>query len=299
MQWQRLLPFRANPSFLLSRPRQSAAWALGVTLFVGACDSGSENGETSSDDATSSPTDGNPTSGNETGAATSTATAGSDGADGASDDGPPPPSNGCNDPQEVPAAPVDCSGADGVIDTSVIIEPGQDDPSILMNVRRVEGSIRISRLDATDLSFMACVQEVTGDVTIFGNDQLTNVDGLWSLTSIGTDFVFSENDAITNFDGLPNLVTIPRNLVMKNNLGLQSVSGFHQLEEVGDNLLIQQNDVLGDVNGLGGLRTVGGVFGVTANPQLCISSVNCVGVGITDPATPPDSWSTQANDFGC
>lgn len=275
-----------------------------TSLLLGACDTGSESEETSSDDTTAGPSDGDAGS-TETSAATGTSNVdggsdtSSDGAEAPSDDGPPPPSDSCNDPQEVPAAPVDCSGADGVITTSVIIEPGQDDPSILMNVRRVEGSIRISRLDATDLSFMACVEEVTGDVTIFGNDQLTNVEGLWSLSSVGTDFVFSENDAITDFDGLPNMVSITRNLVMKNNAGLETISGFQQLEEVGDNLLIQQNDVLKDIDGLGGLRTVGGVFGVTVNPQLCISSVNCVGVGITDPAVPPATWSTQANDFGC
>lgn len=283
--------------------RHQRVAALVASLLLGACaPGGSDDGDDGSEGATEAPTS---TGAADTGAADTdgavtgeTGVADSSGDDEGSEGGDPPPGS-CNDPQDVPAAPVDCSGADGVIADHVFIEPGGADPSILEGVRRVEGSLRINRIALADLDFMACVQEVTGDVTIYGNEQLTSVDGLFGLTSIGTDFVFSDNDAITDFDGLPNVVTIPRNLVIKNNASLEAVTGFHQLEEVGDNLLIQQNDALRHINGLGGLHTLGGVLGITANGQLCISSVNCVGVGITDPATPPPEWSTQANDFGC
>ena len=217
---------------------------------------------------------------------------------GGEETGEPEPTD-CTAPQVVPKPPVDCSGADGVLQGSAIIEDGNDAPEILVGIRRVEGSIRINRQPITDLDFMACVEEVEGDVTIFGNESLTNVDGLWSLQSIGTDFVFSENTAIVDVDGLPNVSSVTENLVIKNNDSLESISGFHSLEGVGNNLLIQNNDALLEVDGLGGLQSVGGVFAITANPSLCISSVNCVGVGIVDPAVPPAEWSTQANDNGC
>ena len=45
----------------------------------------------------------------------------------------------CDDPQAIPPPPVDCSGATGVLEQSVIIEDGGDDPSILEGVVRVEG----------------------------------------------------------------------------------------------------------------------------------------------------------------
>lgn len=304
----RAIESRVIPS-LRPRARRShaaAAW-LAVCLggLVGACDT------TPGEDDAGTTTDAGPTTGaSETDQASTAATAdegGSTEATGQADETGTDPTGAdsgelgtaCTEPREVPPATVDCSGATGVITTTVIIEAGGDDPSILEGVRRVEGSIRINRLDTTNLDFMACVEEVTGDVTIFGNDQLTNLDGLSSLTQIGTDFVFSENNTITEFDGLPNVVSIPRNLIVKNNGLLRSLGGFHQLEEVGDNLLIQSNPALLDVDGLGGLRTVGGVLAITANSSLCISSVNCVGTGITDPAVPPEEWSAQANDFGC
>lgn len=205
----------------------------------------------------------------------------------------------CEEPQPLPPAPVDCSGADGVIDHDVYVEPQSGHPAeALEGVVRVEGSIYVNRTDLTNLDFMACVQEVTGSITIYDNDQLTNVDGLWSVTTLGADFVFSENGSLADFDGLPNVVEIPGALVIKNNDGMQSLSGLHQLEAVGD-LYVQSNPALRDIDGLGGLQVVGGMFAVTNNASLCLSSVNCVGLGIIDPAEPREEWSARANDEGC
>jgi hypothetical protein len=212
--------------------------------------------------------------------------------------GPPPLE--CAEPDTtIPPAPFDCAMADGVIMDHVIIEEGGADPSILEGVRRVEGSVRINRIDSTNLDFMGCLAEVTEDVTIFGNEQLTDVNGLWSLTDIGTDFIFSENTAITNFDGLPNLGRIETNLVMKNNDALETINGFQSLVGIEGNLTIQNNEALQAVDGLLGLMVVNGVLAISANPALCISSVNCVGGGIVQPAEPPDTWTTQGNNPGC
>jgi hypothetical protein len=225
------------------------------------------------------------------------------------DTGPPP---SCDAPQEIPPAPVDCSTATGEIMGHVLIEEGGDDPSILEGVVRVTGSVQINGTTLTDLNFMACLQEVGENVTIYDNDQLTNVDGLWSLTNIGTDFIFSQNDALVDFNGLPNAAKIVNNLVLNENGSMQQISGFHSLvgidgmgidpetmTQIGGNVTIQQNPVLENIDGLIGLLVVNGVFAVTNNPMLCISSVVCVGEGIQQPAEPPDSWSTVGNDNEC
>jgi hypothetical protein len=201
-----------------------------------------------------------------------------------------------------------------VAPVSVILE-GDDDPSILEGVRRVEGSLRIDRTTLTNLDFMGCLEEVTGDVMIYGNDALTNVDGLWSLRSIGTDFVFGHNDALTDFDGLPNVETMVGSVVVDGNASLEVITGFHSLvglegetiydpnygEEVtrGGSLWIRSNPALRSIDGLGRLVLLRGIFAVNHNPSLCISSVNCVGTGIVVPETPPGSWTTVGNDEGC
>jgi hypothetical protein len=209
----------------------------------------------------------------------------------------------CDDPQVIPPPPVDCSGADGVIAGSVIIgEGGTDDPSILEGVRRVEGSLRIYRTDLTNLDFMACVEEVGADVTIFGNEQLVDVGGLWSLSDIG-EFVFSSNDAIEVFDGLPNLVSIPGSVVVRENASLRRLDGFHRFvgldgmgidpetgEVIGGNLTIQENPVLERIDGLLGMMVIHGRWQVISNPMLCVTSVISVIGCIVDPAQPDQGW---------
>lgn len=219
----------------------------------------------------------------------------------------------CHDPRPIPPSRFDCSGVDGVVPLSVIIE-ADDDPSILAGVRRVEGSLYIDRTNLTNLDFMGCLEEVTGDVMIHGNDALTNVDGLWSLRSIGADFVLSHNDALTDFDGLPNVETMDGMVVIDDNASLEVITGFHSLvglegETVFDpnwgeevtlgGLWIRSNPALRSIDGLGRLVVLRGIFAVNHNPSLCISSVNCVGSGIVDPETPPASWTAIGNDEGC
>jgi len=192
----------------------------------------------------------------------------------------------CEDPQVIPPPPVDCSEATGVLNGSVLIDAG-DDPSILEGVVRVEGSLRIYDTALTNLDFMACVQEVTEDVTIVDNDALTDVQGLWSLTTIGTDFIFSQNDAIEVFDGLPHLEEIVGYFVLGQNASLRRIDGFHRLERIrmfiapddanhGGDLLIEENPVLERIDGLIGLRGVDCGFRVDDNPMLCQSAVQPV-----------------------
>ncbi|MCX4245780.1 receptor L domain-containing protein [Paraliomyxa miuraensis] len=222
----------------------------------------------------------------------------------------------CGDPtlSEIPPAPVDCAGVDGVLMGSVIIEDGGDDPSALDGIREVTGAVRINRTDLTNLDFMACLTTVGEDVTIFDNDSLTDVSGLWSLTDIGTDFIFSGNDALTELHGPPNVERIIGNIVIRDNASLERLRGWQTLiglegytfinedgeeEFAGGNLTIQLNPVARDMAGFCGLLVVNGVFAVTNNPMLCLGSVADVGEGIVQPAEPPDSWSISGSDPSC
>jgi hypothetical protein len=204
----------------------------------------------------------------------------------------------CQQAREVPAAPVDCTGVDGFLDGSVELGVGGD-TSVFDGISTVGGSIVINASDLTSLSFLACVQEVSGDITVFGNDALVDVSGLWSVHTIWGSLNVSENAALVDFDGLPNLMAVEGNVLFKTNDALTSITGFHTLTTVRGNLTIQTNPALLSVDGLGGLRQVGGILAITANPSLCISSVDCVGEGIVNPAIPPDTWSTHSNDQGC
>jgi len=64
----------------------------------------------------------------------------------------------------------------------------QADVEALKGVGKVEGSIRITG-EVTDLSPLACLAEVTGDFAVFEAKQLTNLDGLQNLRTIGGDLI--------------------------------------------------------------------------------------------------------------
>ena len=275
-------------------------------LAVAGCpsdDTGQEGTETTTSDDTTSTS------------STGSSTAMVDSSSSESSGGDTLPPSGCQVERPVPDPPAiaaDCSGATETYEGSIIIEEGgQDTIDLLEGVREVTGAIRINRMPFENLDFMACVTTVGRDVTIFGNEQLTNVDGLYNLTSV-EDFVFSQNNAIEDFDGLPLLEQIDGSVVIRENASLRTVTGFHSFvglngmgvdpgtgEVTGGNLTIQENPLLENIDGFGQIRVVNGRVQITNNPELCISSVICVVEGIVQPADPPDFWSTIGNKGSC
>lgn len=216
---------------------------------------------------------------------------------------------------------MDTAADDGDLDcgtqtlpTYIIIE-GEDDLAALDGVRVIEGELQINRTSFTNLDFLGCIEEVQGELTIFGNAALTDISGLDRLARLGNGFVFSENTAITELAGLGSLTEIgqivevevngvltpqPRgSLVIQGNHAMKGISGMTSLSTIYGALNIRDNDALEHIDGLRALRTLGTQFAVTHNPSLCISSVNEVGAGITDPAQPRDDWSSRANDDSC
>jgi len=198
--------------------------------------------------------------------------------------------------------------------TYLIIE-SEADLAELDGVRVIEGDVQVNRTSFADLDAFACLEEVGGMLTIFGNTELTDLSGLDRLERIGGGFVFSENTAVPDLAGLGSLIEIGEivqvevdgqlvdqpqgSLVIQDNDAMTGISGMTSLATIWGALNIRDNDVVEHIDGLRGLRTLGTQFAVTHNPSLCISSVNQVGAGITDPAQPRDNWSSRANDDGC
>jgi hypothetical protein len=192
----------------------------------------------------------------------------------------------------------DCAGATEVLDGNVLIE-SEADLAQLEGVREVTRSIVVNQTELTNLDFLGCVDTVGENLQIFGNDQLTSVDGLVNVRAIHGSFIFGENHGLADFDGLQRLTAIDGSFSMSRNDGLQHVSGFDSLVGIEGDVTIRDNEILLDIDGLKGLMVVNGVLAITANPMLCISSVNCVGSGIIVPPVPPPEWSTIANDESC
>ena len=70
-------------------------------------------------------------------------------------------------------------------------------------------------------------------VFIYGNDQLTDVDGLTSLEKIH-DLTIQLNDALTNLDGLSSLILVVQQVIILNNPVLTDFCGLSNLFKNGE-----------------------------------------------------------------
>lgn len=192
--------------------------------------------------------------------------------------------------------PLECGSA--TLPGHLVIE-GEADLVALDGVRAIEGELQVNRTSFTDLDALGCIEEVGGELTIFGNAALTDLSGLDRLQRVGAGFIFSDNAAVTDLSGVEALTEVGGSVIIQGNSAMTSLSGLQSLHTIEGALNIRENDQLVHIDGLRGLRTLGSQFAVTHNPSLCVSSVNRVGAGITDPAEPGDNWSTRANDDDC
>ena len=140
--------------------------------------------------------------------------------------------------------------------------------------------------DITNLDGLANLTSVGGDLSIPGNGSLTNLDGLVSLTSLGGGLSVFGNGSLTNLDGLANLTSVGGDLSIKSNGSLTNLDGLANLTSVGGLLSILGNDALTNLDGLANLTSVGGGLSIQSNTRL----TNCQGIApvLGWPSGPPD-----------
>ena len=112
--------------------------------------------------------------------------------------------------------------------------------------------------DITNLDGLANLTSVGGDLSIPGNGSLTNLDGLVSLTSLGGGLSVFGNGSLTNLDGLANLTSVGGDLSIKSNGSLTNLDGLANLTSVGGDLNISGNGFFTNLDGLVSLTSLGG-----------------------------------------
>lgn len=91
-------------------------------------------------------------------------------------------------------------------------------------------------------------------------ENITNLDGLSSITSIGGSLLFRRNYALESLDGLANLTSVGGNLeIGQGYSAVTDLSGLASLTNVGGTLILGPNSNLGSVDGLVSLTSVGGL----------------------------------------
>jgi hypothetical protein len=136
------------------------------------------------------------------------------------------------------------------------------------NCTVIEGDIRILGNDITNLDGLSSLTGADGHLEIWMNPNLINLSGLSNLTYIGDYLMISENDLLVNFTGLNNLETIGGSLEVVLNLQITSLLGLESLSSIGGYLDISLNDNLENLTGINNLNSVGEDITIYGNGSL-------------------------------
>jgi len=113
--------------------------------------------------------------------------------------------------------------------------------------------------------------EITGNINIGKYDtvsNITNLNGLANLTSIGGYLKIDSNPQLANLNGLNGLTNIGSHLHIGFNDQLESLDGLEHLTSIGGDLFISYNDQLENLDGLKNLTSVRAYLTIDSNPQL-------------------------------
>ena len=134
------------------------------------------------------------------------------------------------------------------------------------NYTEVTGYLSIHDSNITNLDHLSGLTSVGGILSIYANPALTNLDGLSNLTSVGGYVFVSNNTLLTNLDGLSGLTSVGGFLDFDTNPALTNIDGLSGLTSV-ENLSIYNNNSLTNIDALSGLTYVG-ALAIFNNPAL-------------------------------
>ncbi|GAP44266.1 protein containing Por secretion system C-terminal sorting domain [Lentimicrobium saccharophilum] len=138
----------------------------------------------------------------------------------------------------------------------------------------IEGYVTIQGDDITNLDGLNVLTSIGGILEIGkdyggnGNPVLTDLTGLENLTSIGRFLSIEDNDALTNLTGLENLVSIGEGFKIYSNNFLTSLTGLESLTSIGGDLNIYNNADLASLTGVESLTSIGGDLNIYNNADL-------------------------------
>lgn len=154
------------------------------------------------------------------------------------------------------------------------------------NCTGIEGDVHIGGLDGsniTNLNGLSVLTSIGGDFEIVWNPTLTNLSGLDNLGFIGGYLHIAYNSVLTSLTGLGLLTNIGGELWITNN-SLTNLVGLESLEYIGT-VNIEGNYNLTSLTGLENFTSTGGSIVIRYNNALtslsALINVDSIGGGIT------------------
>jgi hypothetical protein len=123
------------------------------------------------------------------------------------------------------------------------------------------------QVDNFPIDYPYCI-EIEWSVNIGGNNDITNLNGLNAITSIGAWLTIDNSNELTNLTGLNNLTTIGSFLNIRYNQNLTSLEGLNNLNSIGGGIQIWSNDALTNIQALNNLTVIGDFLSFKSNNAL-------------------------------
>jgi hypothetical protein len=130
--------------------------------------------------------------------------------------------------------------------------------SVFRGITSVTNDLVVSTCDLTSLDGLQSITSVGGSLTIGSLDKITSMAGLEGLTSVGGVLSVALSDAIESFKGLDHLAVVSGTLRVTTNRALKDFTGLGALREIGGSLEVEANRAIESFAGLDALRRIGG-----------------------------------------
>jgi hypothetical protein len=144
--------------------------------------------------------------------------------------------------------------------------------------------VGIYSTNLTSLEGLNNLSTIGGDLYVNNNALLTDFSGLNSLSAIAGKLNIEDNYALTSLSGLESLSYIRGGLLLKSNPLLPNLAGLEKLALIRGDLEIKNNLGLNSMTGLEKLTAIGGMLNIYYNYNLTTLSGldNIDGESITD-----------------
>jgi hypothetical protein len=136
-----------------------------------------------------------------------------------------------------------------------------------------------AQIDSFQVNYPGC-DEIAGNMTIEGWNDITNLSGLNNVTKISGvlhiwgNYVLSDLEGLNNLDSIGGALIIGTGCMWFGNYALTSLHGLENLVHIGGSLYFSDDQLITDLSGLDNLTAIDGNLGIFG----CISLVNLNGL---------------------
>ena len=131
----------------------------------------------------------------------------------------------------------------------------------------IEGEVIITGTDISKLDGLSALRSIGESLLIYENYSLKSLAGLDNLSHIGKG-LYIEYTSLDSLAGLDNLVFIGGELKIHFNQSLSSLKGLDKVDSIGGDIMVSVNNSLASLEGLEGLHSVKGDLTIRNNDSL-------------------------------